>query len=89
MTPFSGRNDTSPIAHCGTLDCRAAAPRSGSLLEVTKIKMHSGTVDDAIEYLVLHGGSQAAAARAKDCDPSALCRTIQRLQDVDAWDDLG
>jgi hypothetical protein len=66
---------------------RRAAPQPGAMMEVTKITKYSGTVDEAIEYLVVHGGSQAAAAREKDCDPVALCRTIIRLKDADAWDD--
>ena len=52
---------------------RRAAPQPGAMMEVTKITKYSGTVDEAIEYLVVHGGSQAAAAREKDCDPVALC----------------
>ena len=47
------------------------------MMEVTKITKYSGIVDEAIEYLVVHGGSQAAAARAKDCDATRSRSAVQ------------
>ena len=43
-----------------------------------RVSKYSGTVDEAIEHYVLHGGSQADAASGR-CDPGQLSRTIKAL----------
>ena len=44
-------------------------------------------VDAAIRHWVLHGGSQAAACRATECDPMRLSRTIADLKSAELLDD--
>jgi hypothetical protein len=46
---------------------------------------YSGTVDEAIEHYVLHGGSQADAASGR-CDPAVLCKRVKALKEAGAWE---
>ncbi len=54
---------------------------------MTKVKSHSGTTDEAIEYFVLHGCSQRAAADKTDCCVVALGRAITALKEGGSWDE--
>ena len=45
-----------------------------------------GSPDDAVKWLVQHGGTQSDAARKTGCCPMALSRAIRALKDQGAWE---
>jgi hypothetical protein len=57
-----------------------------SYTEPTRMRLHEGTVDEAIEHYVLHGGTQTDAANGR-CDAGQLSRAIKALKEANAWDD--